>query len=162
MKPSERYDSLFQYYGVVYGVDPWLLKAQVAAESNFDPDAKSRVGAMGLAQFMPATWAELAMKKGWVSAKSLIDPRDPEDAIRAQSVYMTWLIKTCGDIKLALAAYNAGIGRVTRIFLNHGLTWEMGAPQLPTETQAYVPKVMWQWRQYVQPASVALEHPNRR
>lgn len=161
MKPSERYDSLFQYYGTLQGVDPWLLKAQVAAESNFDPDAKSRVGALGLAQFMPATWAELAMKKGWITPQALVDPRDPEDAIRAQSVYMAWLIKETGDIKLALAAYNAGIGRVKRIFLAHGLTWEIGSPQLPTETQAYVPKVMWTWRSYAQPEKVGMERPRR-
>ena len=147
MKPRDRYDSLLQYYGGLAGVDWRLLKAQIGAESDFNPDALSRVGASGLAQFMPATWAELAVKKGWVSAQSLIDPRDPEDAIRAQSVYMAWLIQECRDVRLALAAYNWGFGRVKRTFLDHGLPF--GATPLPNETTTYVNKVYDQWRMSV-------------
>jgi len=141
MKPTERYDSLFQYYGLKSGI-PWrLLKAQALAESGLDPDAKSRVGALGLAQFMPATWADLAIRQGWASPSALIDPRDPEDAIRAQGVYLRWLLtETKYDIKLALAAYNWGIGRVRRTFLEPGRKYDPAL--VPVETRDYIAKVL--------------------
>lgn len=148
MNPTTRYDSLFQYYGFLAGVDWRLLKAQALAESGLNPDAKSRVGALGLAQFMPATWAELVMRKGWIAPQTLVDPRDPEDAIRAQSVYMAWLLKETGNVELALASYNWGVGRVRRAYLDHGLTWGM-VPGIPKETLEYVNKVIHEWQRMV-------------
>lgn len=146
MKAQDRYDSLFIYYGERAQVSWTLLKAQGLVESGLNPDAKSKVGAFGLAQFMPATFAELAVKRGWLSANTLIDPRDPEDAIRAQSLYMAWLLKETGSVELALAAYNWGIGRVKRIFLDHGLTWSIASFKAPIETQIYVAKVLKEWK----------------
>ena len=54
----DKYDGLFKKYGAANNIDWLLLKAQVKAESNFNPNAKSPVGALGLAQFMKATWLE--------------------------------------------------------------------------------------------------------
>ncbi|WP_156807551.1 transglycosylase SLT domain-containing protein [Acaricomes phytoseiuli] len=109
------------------GIPASILAAQLNAESGWNPRAVSPVGAQGLAQFMPGTWAMYG--KG--------DPFDPEAAITAQGVYMKALIeqvrpiadKTGTDIiRLALAAYNAGPGAV--IAAN-------GIPAFP-ETQSYV------------------------
>ncbi len=58
MNAEDRYDSLFQFYAGQKAIDWLLLKAQVKRESAFDPNARSPVGAVGLAQFMPATWDE--------------------------------------------------------------------------------------------------------
>jgi membrane-bound lytic murein transglycosylase D len=143
MRWRDRYDSLFQYYGTQHAV-PWnLLKAQAYAESGLNPDAVSRVGALGLTQFMPATWAELVARAGWIAPGKLIDPRDPEDAIAAQARYMRWLLSETGSIPLALAAYNWGIGRVRRTFLQAGRPWD---PALaPAETREYVRRVLAIW-----------------
>ena len=139
MNARERYDSLFQFYAQDTGI-PWqLMKAQAIAESNLDPDAVSRVGAVGLTQFMPDTWKDLAVRKGWVSATKLYDPRDPEDAIRAQVAYMRWLFKECGTFTLALAAYNWGIGRVRRTFLAPGKKYN--PKDVPAETAQYVARI---------------------
>ena len=114
MNPDDRYDSLIRFYGDQVGYDWLLLKAQIKAESNFNPHAVSRAGAEGLAQFMDATWRE------WEDGTPGIQPEpqeyspfDPEDCIRAQVHYMKWLLDFCGgDIEYALAAYNWGIGVV--------------------------------------------------
>lgn len=133
MISEDRYDSLFRWYGSRNGVDWTLLKAQVKAESNFDPDALSPVGAKGLSQFMDRTWAE--WQDGIIG---ITDPPpdkhfnqfDPEDAIRAQAAMMAWLLRvTSNSVVKALAAYNFGIGHVLR-----GDPW-------PAETLAYVDRI---------------------
>jgi soluble lytic murein transglycosylase-like protein len=85
-----------------WSVSAGLLAAQLAAESNFDPDAVSPAGAQGIAQFMPATAA----------AYGLRDPFDPAAAIDAQAHLMSDLLERFASIPLALAAYNAGAGAV--------------------------------------------------
>jgi len=139
MNSKDRYDSLFQCYGEKYGVSWRLLKAQALAESGLDPDARSRVGALGLTQFMPATFNELAERQGWKKDGRLLDARDPEDAIMAQAAYMGWLLKECRDMSLALAAYNWGIGRVKRTFLDPGKPYDEAL--VPDETKGYVKKI---------------------
>ena len=82
-----------------FKIDPALIKAVIMAESRYNPKAISKRGARGLMQLMPAT------------AKSLgvADSFDPEDNIYGGSLYLKTLIdKFDGNIKLALAAYNAG------------------------------------------------------
>lgn len=136
---GDRYDSLFQYYAGIHGLDWLLLKAQVKAESNFNPAAKSRVGALGLAQFMPATWKEWAGKSA-ADIAMLQDPLNPEAAIAAQSNYMAWLItQTAGELRYALAAYNYGIGRVKK---HLGRRYEESERYFPKETVDYVNKIV--------------------
>lgn len=119
---GERYMSLFVYYGAKYGVDPDLLFAQVRAESNFDPKAVSPAGAMGLAQFMKATWRE------WGSG----DPFNPEESIKAQARYVSWLMKQFpGELEKVLGAYNWGIGNVHR----------KGLARAPKETRDYIARI---------------------
>jgi len=148
MKKEDRYDSLFQYYGDLKKVDWLLLKAQVKAESNFDPDAISWVGAKGLAQFMNRTYMEWhdgtagIGKVEYPHKYKLIDPRDPEDGIFAQASFMSHLLKSYkGDIPKTLAAYNWGPGNVSK--------WIKGEKKrLPDETSKYIKRVMRYLKKY--------------
>lgn len=99
-----------------------ILSALLKQESNFNPNAKSPVGASGIAQFMPATAKEMG-----------IDPSDPKQSIEAAARYLRQHLDSFdGDMKKALAAYNAGAGNVRK----YG-----GIPPFK-ETQNYVKKIM--------------------
>ena len=99
-----------------------LLAAQIYKESNFNPFARSPAGAQGIAQFMPGT----------ARAYGLSNPFDAERAIDAQAHMMRDLLRQFGDVKLALAAYNAGPGAVQRCGC---------IPPYP-QTQAYVADIL--------------------
>ena len=99
-----------------------LLAAQLYAESNFNPFARSPAGAQGIAQFMPGTAA----------AYGLRDPFNARAAIMAQANLMGDLLRQFKSIPLALAAYNAGAGAVQQ----YG-----GVPPY-AETRAYVAKIL--------------------
>jgi len=103
------------------GVPTSLLAALVWSESSFNPDAESSAGARGLAQLMPATAAGLG-----------VDIDNPVDNLRGGARYLRQMLDRFGSVELALAAYNAGPGAVTRA---------NGIPDYP-ETQNYVTKVM--------------------
>jgi hypothetical protein len=145
MDPHDRYDSLFQFYGAQRGVDWRLLKAQVRAESGFNPNARSTAGAAGLAQFLARTWEEWRDGTPGIQAAPPsdlvhLDPRDPEDAIRAQAAYMGWLLEQCqGDVRMALAAYNWGLGRMRAAAALRG-RWSLESA--PRETRKYVAKIL--------------------
>jgi hypothetical protein len=115
------YADLFTRAGARYGVDASLLAAVASQESSFNASAVSPAGAQGLMQFMPTT------------AKGLgVNALDPTSAIDGAARYLSSLTKQFGSTELALAAYNAGPGTVTR----YG-----GVPPY-TETQNYVRAVM--------------------
>jgi hypothetical protein len=105
-----------------WGVSAHLLAAQLYAESNFNPFARSPAGAEGIAQFMPGT----------ADAIGLADPFDPEAAINAQAHLMRDLLGRFGSVPLALAAYNAGPAAVA------------GCGCIPSfpETRAYVARIL--------------------
>lgn len=84
------------------GVDRQLLQALVAVESAFQPGAVSPAGAAGLTQLMPRTAADLGVG----------DRFDPAENLAGGATYLAAQIARFGDIRLALAAYNAGPGRV--------------------------------------------------
>jgi soluble lytic murein transglycosylase-like protein len=81
-----------------WNVSGALLAAQIFAESQFNPFARSPAGAQGIAQFMPGT------ARGY----GLANPFDPASAIDAQAHLMRDLLRQFGSVPLALAAYNAG------------------------------------------------------
>ncbi len=81
-----------------WSVSAALLAAQLYAESNFNPFARSRAGALGIAQFMPGTARQYGLR----------DPLDSGAAIDAQAHLMRDLLRRFGAVPLALAAYNAG------------------------------------------------------
>ena len=103
-------------------VSAQLLAAQIYAESNFNPFARSGAGAQGIAQFMPGTAA----------AYGLRNPFDAAASIDAQAHLMHDLLKQFGSVPLALAAYNAGPGAVAAC----------GCVPPYAETQAYVAKIV--------------------
>jgi soluble lytic murein transglycosylase-like protein len=108
------------------GIDPGLLEALVAAESSFNPRAVSPAGAQGLTQLMPGT----------AKALGVTDPFDPAQSLNGGARYLSQMLREFnGDVKLALAAYNAGPGAVRR----HG-----GVPPF-RETQDYVQRVLGRW-----------------
>jgi soluble lytic murein transglycosylase-like protein len=105
-----------------YRVSPDLLAALVWQESRWHPAALSPKGAVGLAQLMPATARSLA-----------VDPRDPAANLDAGARYLRQMLDLFdGDVERALAAYNAGPGRVIRAG---------GIPRI-AETQAYVSNIL--------------------
>ena len=136
-----------EYQGVVLKagsicpeITPPLIAAQIEAESSWNPNAVSEVGAQGMTQFMPDTWASFG-RDGDGDGKA--DILNAKDAIYSQGVYMCALAsevkerisagKLKGDVpQLALAAYNSGIGNVDK----YG-----GIPPFH-DTQLYVPKIM--------------------
>ncbi|MGY1723146.1 transglycosylase SLT domain-containing protein [Blastococcus sp. SYSU DS0533] len=115
------YADLFQRAASKHGVDAALLAAVAKQESGFNTSAVSPAGAQGLMQFMPATARGLG-----------VDALDPSSAIDGAARYLSSLTRQFGSTELALAAYNAGPGTVSR----YG-----GIPPYP-ETQNYVRSVM--------------------
>lgn len=116
-------EQIFTEASEKYNVPKNLIKAITKAESEFDPNATSGAGAQGLMQLMPATARELGVT----------DAYDPYQNVMGGTKYISQLLtKYNGDVKLALAAYNAGSGNVAK----YG-----GIPPFK-ETQNYVVKVM--------------------
>lgn len=107
---------------VAHGLDPKLLHALVITESAYRADARSPVGAGGLTQLMPGTALELGVR----------DRFDPVENLRGGADYLARQILRFGDLRLALAAYNSGPGRVARL----------GRIPDIAETQAYVASVV--------------------
>lgn len=103
-----------------YGLPPEFFRRLIRQESNFDPKAISRAGAMGIAQFMPGT-------ARW---RGVANPFEPIDALNESARWLSELRDQLGNLGLAAAAYNAGPRRVR--------DWISGRGQLPHETRAYV------------------------
>jgi hypothetical protein len=107
-----------------YNLPPGLIRGVIRAESNFQADAVSRAGAQGLMQLMPATARELGVR----------NPFDIEENIDGGARYLRQMLDSFGgDVKVALAAYNAGPGAV-----------EKYGGQIPPyqETERYISRVL--------------------
>lgn len=105
-----------------YALDPKLVEAVAWRESRFRLEARSDKGAIGVMQLMPGTARDLG-----------VDPHDPVQNIRGGALYLRRMLSEFGgDVRLALAAYNAGPAAVRK----HG-----GVPPY-AETQAYVTSIL--------------------
>ena len=120
---STSLDAYFEEASEKYNVDVKLLKAIAHAESNFNPNATSSSGAMGVKQLMPSTAKSLGITDAYNAYDNIMG---------GAKVISQHLANYNGDVSLALAAYNAGSGNVAK----YG-----GVPPF-TETQNYIKKVL--------------------
>jgi soluble lytic murein transglycosylase-like protein len=119
---QEEIDQAIVMAAARHNVDPNLVRAVVKVESNYNSNAVSRKGAMGLMQLMPSTARQLNVK----------NPFDPDQNVDAGVRHLKQLLESYnGDVNLTLAAYNAGSGAVAR---------NAGIPHY-AETQNYVRKI---------------------
>lgn len=134
--PSQ-YDELIQNSSDRYGVDPALVRAVVKAESNFNQSARSPKGAQGLMQLMPDT----------ARLYNIVNAYDPTENIQGGVQHLRLLLdRYRGDLRLALAAYNAGIQAVEK----YG-----GIPPF-AETREYVKRVLNFHERYSQNPQLAV------
>lgn len=130
---ASAYDGLIAAASARYGVDPALIKGVIQSESSFQPNAVSSAGAKGLMQLMDGTARGLGVT----------DSFDPAQNIDAGTRYLSFLLrKYDGNEATALAAYNAGPGTIDRLGLRTNEDVVARQSELPSETQAYVRKVL--------------------
>ena len=121
--PAAQLQNIVRTYAQANSVDPKLVASVIDAESHGDPSAVSRVGAQGLMQLMPGT----------ASMYGVANPFDPYMNVDGGTRYLRDLLKRYkGNVRLAVAAYNAGPGAVDAA---HGI------PPF-AETRAYVDRVV--------------------
>ena len=128
MPGVDEYESLITEAGKTHNVDPHLIRAVMNQESSGNPKAlgprRGHRRAMGLMQLMPATAKSVGVK----------DRNDPGQNIMGGTKYLKQMLDRYGNIPRALAAYNAGPGKVSK-------DTAMGLPNIPETTQ-YVSNVM--------------------
>jgi soluble lytic murein transglycosylase-like protein len=137
--PTEEIDRIVAAAGSKFGVDPALVKAVIHAESNFRTDAVSPAGAKGLMQLMDSTARTVGVDNSL----------DAEQNIHGGTRFLRNLLhKYGGNVGVALAAYNAGPGRVDRLGIRTDMDLAERMELLPEETQRYVSKVLGYHQQY--------------
>jgi len=125
-----KFDHIIKEASDLYGIRFELLKAMIHVESNFNPNAISKAGAIGLMQIMPKNLKEF----------KLSDPFNPRENVMAGTRYVKRLLKRFdSDLSLTLAAYNAGPGAVDK---------HQNIPPYP-ETKNYVKKVLTYYDLYL-------------
>ncbi|WP_223070266.1 lytic transglycosylase domain-containing protein [Paenibacillus caui] len=126
------YDDLIASASQKYGVPESLIKAVIDTESSFNPNAASSAGAKGLMQLMDGTAQGLGVS----------DPFDPAQNIDGGVRYLSYQLKRYGgELKMALAAYNAGPARVNALGISNDAGLMEKLHVLPRETQSYIGKI---------------------
>ncbi len=124
---DKKYDRIIRDKSLKYNIEPSVIKAVITVESDWNPKAVSKRGAVGLMQLMPSTARDMLIN----------DPFDPEENIEGGVRYLRRLLNRFnGELSLALAAYNAGPARVEK---------SGGIPSIP-ETEKFVIKVISRYR----------------
>lgn len=141
-KNISKYSFIIEKYSTEYGIDPLLVKSVIKAESNFNPLAKSKKGAIGLMQLMPSTGKEVAVfylgyhdfKEGFLY--------EPEVNIMLGTYYLKILSGMFdNNTNLILASYNAGLGNVKQWHMQNPFI-EYDSDEMPfVETKKYVLKI---------------------
>lgn len=134
------YSQYVDRYCAMYGIDENLAYAVIHTESGFDSDAQSHLGACGLMQLMPDTFDWLQSKQGGGEDEDIFDP---ETNIRYGVYYLSLLMEKFDDERLAVAAYHAGMGRVSQWLSDQALSPDGKTLQsIPfSDTEYYVRKV---------------------
>ena len=132
---GQEIDEIIQKTATQYGLEPALVKAVISVESRGNSQAVSPAGAQGLMQLMPKTAADLGVT----------DPFDPAQNIKAGTRYLSQLLdRYQGNLKLALAAYNWGMGNL-----------EKHPTNLPRETRNYIVQVEKRYQAYLNSSTSA-------
>lgn len=134
---STEYDAYINAAAQKYDLDPNLIRAVIQTESSFNAGAVSSAGAQGLMQLMPGTARGLGVT----------DSFDPQQNIDAGAKYIRQQIDRFGDVRLALAAYNTGPGRIASL----GITNANDATQyskISSGVRGYVDKVLGYYQGY--------------
>ncbi len=130
----QKYSDIVSRYATLYDLPEHFIYSVIKAESGFDKDAVSPVGAVGLMQIMPSTFVWLTELTGEEINMERLS--DPEINIRYGCFYLRYLYDIYEDKTLTLAAYNAGMGNVKK-WLDEGLT------EIPfEETKNYINRVL--------------------
>ncbi len=157
-----KYSEYVEKYSKEYNVPEALIYAIIKTESDFEADAVSRAGAVGLMQFMPDTFCDITTN--FLYENLDVGMRyDPETSIKYGAFYLSWIYRTyIQNWETALAAYNAGIGNVFGYTDSETGEWIEGwidDPQYSDdgitlkkipfkETRNYVKKVTRAWEKY--------------
>lgn len=127
------------------GLDPALIKAVIQVESSFRTDAVSGAGAQGLMQLMPGTARSLGVTNSF----------DAYQNVMGGSTYIKQQLERFGDIRLALAAYNTGPGRIGRLSITNPDDLAQ-YNQISERVRGYVDKVLLYYKQFATQQGVAI------
>ena len=144
---KREYSEYVEKYSDMYNVDKDLIYAIIKNESNFDSEAKSSVGAIGLMQIMEGTAEDVA---GELEIKEY-NLYSPNDNIQIGTKYFSYLLEKYKEPSLALAAYNAGLGNVDD-WIKKGIIKSDGTDyeNIPyKETNMYVRKILRDYEIYI-------------
>ncbi|WP_138493248.1 lytic transglycosylase domain-containing protein [Paenibacillus pinistramenti] len=137
---STPYDAMIAEASQKYGVPEALIKAVIDTESSFKPNVESSAGAKGLMQLMDGTARGLGVS----------NPFDPAQNIDGGARYLSYQLKRYGgEIKMALAAYNAGPSKVNALGVSSDNELTQKLDQLPAETRNYIEKIERAMTKYV-------------
>ena len=147
----QTYNELIEKYSALYGVPEELVYAIIKVESDFDPNAVSGAGAIGLMQMLPSTFKWLTGKE---HLREYLDPlrlTDPDVSIKYGTYYIKYLLDKFPTENAAIAAYNAGEGNVADWLKDRKYSDARGnLTDIPfSETRSYIEKINKEKEKYI-------------